>query len=282
MNRRRFLAALGSTAAAALAVDAFAVEPRRITVTRHAIGAGQNGPTLRLVQLTDLHLQEIGDHERRVAQEVGRMAPHLVLFTGDSIDRKDKLEVFGAFLDLLDPAVPKIATLGNWERWSGVDLAGLARVYEARNARLLVDETATHVHEGRPFRLTGLDDAVSGSPDLDAALAGTPPGPDHVLLQHAPAYRETLIGSSWTPPVMLSGHTHGGQIALFGWAPVRPRGSGRYVSGWYRDARPALYVSRGIGTIVVPVRFGAPPEIAVFDWTLSSHEPSRLPHVSGP
>jgi hypothetical protein len=274
MNRRRFLAALGSATAAtaALAIDAFAVEPRRVTVTRHAIGAGPDGPTLRLVQLADLHLQEIGDHERRVAREVGSLAPHLVLFTGDSIDRKDRLEVLGAFLDLLEPAIPKIATLGNWERWAGIDSAELARVYQKRNARLLVNETATHVHEGRSFRLTGLDDAVSGSPDLDAALAGIPAGPDHVLLQHAPAYRDTLIGSSRPPPVMLSGHTHGGQVALFGWAPVRPRGSGRYVSGWYRDARPELYVSRGIGTVIVPVRLGAPPEIAVFDWRLSGDE----------
>jgi predicted MPP superfamily phosphohydrolase len=65
---------------------------------------------------------------------------------------------------------------------------------------------------------------------------------------------------------MLSGHTHGGQVAPFGRPLYRPRGSGRYVSGWYRDAdRVPMYVSRGIGTSVVPIRLGAVPEIAVFD-----------------
>jgi predicted MPP superfamily phosphohydrolase len=67
---------------------------------------------------------------------------------------------------------------------------------------------------------------------------------------------------------MLSGHTHGGQIAPFGLAPFRPRGSGRYVSGWYRDAVPALYVSRGIGTSVIDARYRAVPEVPVFDWEL--------------
>ncbi|HEU0012912.1 MAG TPA: hypothetical protein VFQ45_04475, partial [Longimicrobium sp.] len=66
--------------------------------------------------------------------------------------------------------------------------------------------------------------------------------------------------------LMLSGHTHGGQVNLFGWAPVLPRGSGRYVRGWFRDpgAIP-LYVSRGIGTSQYPVRLGSPPELALFD-----------------
>jgi uncharacterized protein len=73
-----------------------------------------------------------------------------------------------------------------------------------------------------------------------------------------------------TPQVMLAGHTHGGQVALFGWAPLRPPGSGRYVQGWYRDAATSLYVSRGIGTSVVPARFCAAPEVAYFAWTLAA------------
>ena len=67
---------------------------------------------------------------------------------------------------------------------------------------------------------------------------------------------------------MLSGHTHGGQLQVLGWAPVLPRGSGGYVSGWYRKVRPYLYVSRGLASSVVPLRLGAPPEVACFDWHL--------------
>jgi predicted MPP superfamily phosphohydrolase len=67
---------------------------------------------------------------------------------------------------------------------------------------------------------------------------------------------------------MLSGHTHGGQIAPFGVALKLPHGSGGYVAGWYRGDGVPLYVSRGIGTSLVPIRIGATPELAQFDWSL--------------
>jgi hypothetical protein len=67
---------------------------------------------------------------------------------------------------------------------------------------------------------------------------------------------------------MLAGHTHGGQVAPFGIATVLPRGCGRYVAGWYREGGPPLFVSRGIGTSSLPVRIGASPELARFDWSL--------------
>ena len=63
----------------------------------------------------------------------------------------------------------------------------------------------------------------------------------------------------------LSGHTHGGQVAFMGWAPLRPAGSGRFVQGFYEVPGCRLYVSRGVGTSILPIRWGAPPEIAVFD-----------------
>lgn len=74
----------------------------------------------------------------------------------------------------------------------------------------------------------------------------------------------------YTPVAILAGHTHGGQIAPFGVAPYTPRGSGAYTRGWYRDdgALP-LYVSVGLGTVRIPARLGALPEIAVFDWEVA-------------
>src|SRR5690606_18580500 len=117
--------------------------------------------------------------------------------------------------------------------------------------------------------VTGLDDLVGGRPDAAAAFAGVGAAPNHLLLAHCPMHRDlyraalargSADASLPTPQVMLAGHTHGGQIAPFGWAPLRPRGSGRYVRGWYRDDPTAMYVSRGLGTSVVPARVGAVPE----------------------
>lgn len=63
----------------------------------------------------------------------------------------------------------------------------------------------------------------------------------------------------------LSGHTHGGQITVGGWAPFRPAGSGRFVAGFYEVPGCRLYVSKGLGISILPLRWGAAPEIAVFD-----------------
>ena len=66
--------------------------------------------------------------------------------------------------------------------------------------------------------------------------------------------------------VCLSGHTHGGQVAFGGWAPWLPVGSGRFVAGFYDVPGCRLFVSRGVGTSVLPLRLGAQPEVVVFEF----------------
>ena len=292
LTRRRFLRALGLGAAATGAYGLF-LEPNRVSVTRHQLGtsAAARERVLRFVQLTDLHLHEVDGQARRIAGVVNHLQPDLVLLTGDAIDKQDRLRELGLFLDLLDPSTPKYATLGNWEHWAGVDLDQLHRVYAGRNCRLLVNETASLGFAGEEILITGLDDLTGGKPSITEALHGVEPRPFHLLLAHSPAYRDILPSDARAGKVsglpegegidltryalqyMLSGHTHGGQVALVGWAPFRPPGSGRYVSGWYRDGEPELYVSRGLGMSTLPVRLGAPPEVAHFEWALSPTPP---------
>ncbi|HST62928.1 MAG TPA: metallophosphoesterase, partial [Longimicrobium sp.] len=226
----------------------------------------------------DLHLKSVDAMHRRMAARVNALRPDLVLFTGDSVDRADRLGTFAELLALFDPRTPKYAILGNWEHWSGVDTGELADVYRRANGRLLVNESAVHDVGGRALRVTGLDDLVGGRPDARRAFAGGDAADAHLLLAHCPEHRDRLdlpplpfdggapaAADASRITMMLSGHTHGGQVNVLGWTPVLPRGSGRYVRGWFRDAgRVPLYVSRGIGTSVVPVRLGAPPEVAVF------------------
>lgn len=272
MTRRKLLAALAAAGAgSAFGIDGFVVEPNSLTVTRHAVNltGGSGGPMMRIVQITDLHLERLGDHARRVAEAANGAAPDLVVITGDSINGPEGLGTLGAFLDLLDPEPPKYAIYGNWERWARIRPDVLGAAYGARNCRLLVNESVVHEHRGAEILITGLDDLARGRPDYDRAMAGWSPPPNHLLLEHCPGFRDYLPRSQ-LPSFMLSGHTHGGQVNFFGWAPVLPTGSGRYLRGWYRDGWPHLYVSRGIGTVTLPVRFGSPPEIAVFDWSLAA------------
>jgi uncharacterized protein len=281
-SRRRFLASAGLFPLAALANGAI-IEPRRVTISRHRVpplGVG-SGSTLRVVQLSDLHLQDVGRFERRIAEHVNGLGADVIALTGDAIDKADRIEELDRFLRLLKPGPTRIATLGNWEHWGKVDLAELRRTYEASGCHLMVNESSILRHDGVEVLVTGVDDLTGGAPDIRAALAGMAPRSSHLVIAHSPLYRDVLAAAGWSGgedeaapdghsvSLMLSGHTHGGQVSLFGWAPVRPPGSGRYVAGWYRDGGLPMYVSRGLGTSVAPIRFGSPPEIAVFDWVLA-------------
>ena len=286
LTRRRFLTALGGVGVA-LAGDAFALEPNRLSVSRHRIGPSTGGRPLRMVQLSDLHLRGIGHREARVASEVRALAPSVLLITGDSIDRSEHLDTLDAFLGLLDDETPKYAVLGNWEHYAHLDFARLARVYERHHCRLLVNESVVHASAGGEVLVTGVDDLLAGRPRLVEALRGHDPHPRHIVLAHCPLQRDYLRGrlparpwmkapplpepgserlARFTPSYVFSGHTHGGQVNLFGACPWRPWGSGPYISGWYADRAPYLYVSRGLGTVTVPVRLGASPELPCFDW----------------
>jgi predicted MPP superfamily phosphohydrolase len=297
ISRRQWIAgvagAMGGVGIAASTTStvrrAFTVEPELVSVTRHHVGAGSevDAPSLRVVQLTDLHLDSIGAHEERVAAAVAAQHPDLIVFTGDSIDDGAHVGVFGEFLDMLDARTRKLAVVGNRERSGGVDVRELERAYARRGCELLVNDVADLRIGGRRVLITGLDDLIGGTPDPARALVGSDPTANHLLLAHCPAQRDAIRWERVSPVVtagipegpevdlapyrpqwMLSGHTHGGQIAPFGLTPFRPRGSGRYVSGWYRDMVPSLYVSRGIGTSVIDARHRAVPEVPVFDWAL--------------
>lgn len=238
---------------------------------------------MRIVQLSDLHLQDVGHHEQRVAERVKELRPDLVLLTGDSIDRRDRLPQLAEFLSLLPAAKEALAILGNWEHWSGVDLRALRTTYARHGVQLLRNESVTLSFPAGRLLVTGLDDLVGGRPDLHTAVRDVAPQRNHLLLAHCPAQRDSLArhggaapfeGLQRTDPallepqLMLAGHTHGGQVRFGGWSPFRPQGSGRYVSGWYRGGDVDMYVSRGLGTSVLPARIGSPPEIAVFEWEL--------------
>jgi predicted MPP superfamily phosphohydrolase len=234
---------------------------------------------VRFVQLTDLHLQQVGWMHRRIAAEVNRLAPDFIVLTGDSVDRADRLGELARFLGMLDRATPKYAILGNWEHWGQVNLDELDALYRAASCRLLINDHAVHDAGGRSIRLTGIDDLVGGRPDAWKAMGG-PDADAHVVLAHCPEHRDRLVRMAvpqvvQAPPsprmsvgdatLVLSGHTHGGQVSLFGWSPILPQGTGLYVRGWFREpGAPPMYVCRGVGTSMVPVRLGARPEVAVF------------------
>src|SRR5262245_59456234 len=205
LSRRQWLASAAGIVAAGTATNAFAIEPGRVVVTRHRVGSASGSTSIRLTQLSDLHLQSIGRHQERIAHEVAALQPQLILVTGDAIDRAGNVGILDRFLALLPP-VSKLAILGNWEYWGGVDQTALRRVYEKWNGRLLRNESASLWFGQRRLVVTGLDDLVGGRPDSTAAFADLGAVPNHLLLAHCPmhrdVYRATMPASHPTPQLM--------------------------------------------------------------------------------
>jgi predicted MPP superfamily phosphohydrolase len=280
LGRRSLLRAaglLGVGLPAAAATDAFLVTPGWLTQTQLTIGqetiaggdsARRAGPTT-LVQLSDLHLKRIGRLEERVLEILTTDPPDLLLFTGDAFDTAAGLDVFAEFLRSCPRGAVPLGILGNWEHRTGVPQERISKLYEQNGGRLLVNHTTSVETAGGSLQVTGLDDLVGGSPRHEQLEDQEKTGP-HLLLAHCPAHRD-LLGPRARDQVdlLLAGHTHGGQIAPFGIALVTPAGSGPYVAGWYREQAAAMYVSRGLGTSLIPARLGVAPELVTIRWTLT-------------
>jgi len=269
ISRRRFVVgAAGALAAAALA-DGFLVEPGAVQVTRHDVPVPDLPPELegfRVACVTDVHLTD-GVHRaaRETLELLARERPHLVALIGDICNHRRDLEHLVSFARHARGTTATVATLGNWEHDAGIDRGTAEKAYSLAGAELLYNST-TRVRVGTAtLAVVGIDDPVLGHPDVATAVRGLDGGAATVWVVHAPGYVDRVSpGSVPHPAVIISGHTHGGQVRLPFYTPYTPVGSGRFVAGWYRDTLAPLYVSRGIGTVAIPARLFCPPELPIF------------------
>lgn len=245
-----------------LALYGFAYEPYSVEKVIHQVGEGEVG--LRVVQLSDLHLRGLGRREQVVIEELAKLKPDLVVLSGDVVDRRESIAVLERFLGQI-PKVDTVAVLGNWEYWGDVDMSALRAAYAAHGVSLLVNSEVKVHTKGKQIVVVGLDDATAGQPKLEQ-FAFNRQATKTILIEHSPGFFERPSEKSAHFDMCLSGHTHAGQVTLFGWAPWTPPGSGDFVSGWYETPICKMYVSRGLGTSILPIRLFARPEIAVFDF----------------
>ncbi len=270
MNRREFLrlacggVAVASTACVAGPSWALLVEPvwlkgEHIRIPLKALPSPLGG--LRIAFLSDLHHGPQVDlpHIRRAVRMAREAAPHLVLLGGDFVTGSAAYaDACAQELASLQALLGVYACLGNHDYWTDPEAVtgALSRV----GVRVLRNE-GVKVTEG--LWVAGVDDVWEGQPSLEMALEGAPSSAVTVLLAHEPDYADE-VAADGRVMVMLSGHTHGGQVRLpiLG-PPVLPYLGRRYPAGLYALGDMTLYVSRGVGLISPPVRFNCRPEVTL-------------------
>lgn len=272
ISRRRFIKRTFWTLSALTAADALWFERYNIEMNHfYLASATASTKNLKILQLSDLHLRSFNYPTQSIAETVNHLQPDLIAITGDAIDNAEHIPLLRDFMQALHKDIPKVAILGNWEYWGKVNLMALERVYMEHNCSLLINQSKQYILHQRSVAISGVDDFVGGNADIKQALQEYKESSYHIILNHCPQYYDSIIkhiGGRTPADVVLSGHTHGGQVNILGFSLFYPQGSGKYRRGWYADAAPPMYVSKGIGSTILPLRFGARAEISVFHFPL--------------
>ena len=273
MTRRQFFFSAGG-AGFPLAYDGRFVEPNWFEVTRKPVRLSrplQNGP-IRLLHLSDLHASAdvpISTIDRAIALGLTEK-PDLICLTGDYITTREEHPhaEYVAALRRLSNAAPTFAVLGNHDggRWSSEDRGYkdhrvVERILEDSGITLLHNRSVRlNVHDN-PLCLAGVGDMWAHEIDAPRAFARVTEQDNIVLLSHNPDSKTRLDAFPWE--LMLSGHTHGGQVVFPVLGPVfAPVKDKRYVEGLKPWGARQIHVTRGVGSIR-GVRFLCRPEVSM-------------------
>jgi predicted MPP superfamily phosphohydrolase len=274
----------------------FGVEPFRLRIQRHSLPiVGWSGGSLSIAALADIHAcRPWMGPERIVAivEATHALTPDLIVLLGDYpgghpfVTGPVTSSEWAEPLSKLKAPLGVYAILGNHDWWVDHDAQRSGQGPTVSHRALadagipVLENNAVRLLRGKqPFWLAGLGDQIAllpgkrwkrprlrGVDDLPSTLAQVTDDAPVILLAHEPDIFPRVPGRV---SVILSGHTHGGQIRLFGYSPVVPsRFGNRYAYGHITEQTAAgglkhLVVSGGLGCSIVPVRFGVPPEITL-------------------
>jgi predicted MPP superfamily phosphohydrolase len=272
VNRRdvlRGLTALGVGAVAGGAAHGFLYERHHLSVTRMDLsvsGFPEALSGLRVGFLTDLHRSRDVPHEL-IESAVGLLMsehPDLIVLGGDYVTWGDRRFVQPA-ADALTPLTAPhgvFGVLGNHD-----DDRDMPAALAAKGFTILRDARTQVTIRGETMDLIGIRYWTRRVADIARVVRGA--SPNSILLAHTPS--RLIEAASLGLPLMLSGHTHGGQVVLPGIGAIAAR-SFPVIAGAGRRSNTTVFVSRGIGTVYVPVRIGCPPEVALL--TLKPTDPA--------
>lgn len=273
-----FAVAIIGVAGAVIVWRAFAVEPKHPVTSRHRIVV-RGWPTnssYKILQLSDLHLWDLGPLHRRIIEQVEALSPDLIVLTGDYAESDEGIEALGTLLRQLRALAPVYAVLGDNDQEEEAWQRQLEVVFAREDVVLLRNRAALINIKDAPLMIIGLDDPNAGLSQvnqakahaeelLHAAVISDLEAIPTVVLAHSP---EVVVELEPWMDLILTGHTHGGQICLPGGRALytnTPRCKG-FASGMYTvRTHGRLYVHRGVGTARIPARLFCPPEVALFE-----------------
>ncbi|MXY94386.1 MAG: metallophosphoesterase [Caldilineaceae bacterium SB0664_bin_27] len=272
LTRRRLLQLAGAAAVTGAAglgyvgkLEPAWVELRKITITLPGLAERLAG--FSIAQISDIHHSRFTSADELLAAvtRVNQLQPDIVALTGDFVGHEARFAA-GLIepLRMLEP--PAFAVYGNHDLWT--DREAVRAALAETPVTILVNQ---NVEAAPGLTIAGLDDAWSGHPRPQAALAGSPSDYTNLLLCHEPDYIDTIRSQEVPVALQLSGHSHGGQVRLPSTqpdglglatrAPLLPHMATRYPIGHYRVGNHQLYTNRGLGVWPLPFRFNCRPEI---------------------
>jgi predicted MPP superfamily phosphohydrolase len=274
ISRRKFIGLAAAAGVAGLAADSMLVEPNRPQVVRRQISLRRwpsplDGFTIAL--LSDFHYdQYFSVHPLHSAIDiVNGLQPQLIALTGDFVSVPDlgdptkgaaDAEPCSELLRKMHAPYGLWAVMGNHDSFTDPD--HVTAVLRSAGIHVLANQSAPIERGGSRFWLSGVDDILGRTADLDATLHDVPANEATILMAHEPDYADYV--ARHPVDLQLSGHSHGGQVRLPLMRPLYlPELGQKYVWGRYEIGSLMLYTNRGLGTVGVPVRFNCPPEITL-------------------
>lgn len=217
----------------------------------------------RIIHLSDTHHSPFTGLEliERAVKISNRLKPDLCVLTGDYVSHESEyIAPVAAALAKLKSKHGTFACLGNHDHWTDADL--VTHLFRGEGITMLINEGLRLETRRGSFWIAGVDDHMVGKTDVPASLKGSFPDEMKLLLAHNPIiFREA---ARYGVDLTLSGHTHGGQIKLRD-DEKRLLPKRKLKAGLHQRRNSQIYITRGIGTVVVPMRFRCPPEISLLE-----------------
>jgi predicted MPP superfamily phosphohydrolase len=271
LERRGFIRAAGAAFVGApfaamafgILVERRSIRVREVDVPIPNLPKDLHG--LRIVQLSDIHLGAFLAEEElaRAVDMANGLRAHLALVTGDLVtSRGDPLDACLRQAARLRSDAGTLGCLGNHEIYAGV--AAEATRKAARLGMAFLRQESRQLQFGNAgLNITGVDYQRMGGGYLVGAERRIVPGETNILLSHNPDVFDVAARQGWD--LTIAGHTHGGQVTveILHQQLSAARFFTPYVYGLYNQGRSSIWVTRGIGTVGVPARIGAPPEVAL-------------------